>query len=48
LLLAVPLAIPDGIWATPTQAAFLAAITVGSVTATSAAALIQRQHRPAA
>jgi cation:H+ antiporter len=48
LLLAVPLAIPDGIWATPTQAAFLAAITVVSVTATSAAALIQRQHRPAA
>jgi cation:H+ antiporter len=42
LLLAVFVSVPDGIWATATQAAFLAAIAVVSATAASAAAIIER------
>lgn len=42
LLLAVFVSVPDGIWATATQAAFLVAITVVSATATIAAAIIER------
>ena len=44
LLLAVLLGIPDGIWATATHAAFLAAITVVSLTAAISAATIERHH----
>jgi cation:H+ antiporter len=42
LLLAVFVSVPDGIWATATQAAFLVAISVVSATATIAAAIIER------
>ena len=42
LLLAVFVSMPDGIWATATQAAFLTAITVVSITAAIAAAVIER------
>jgi hypothetical protein len=43
LLLGVLVSMPDGIWATATQAAFLAAIAVVAATATIAAAVIE--HR---
>jgi hypothetical protein len=42
LVLAVVLGIPDGIWATMTQAAFLVVILLVSLTAAIAAALIER------
>ena len=42
LLLAVFVSVPDGIWATATQAAFLIAITAVSATAAIAAAVIER------
>jgi cation:H+ antiporter len=47
LLLALLVAIPDGIWATTAQAAFMAAILLVSLAATVGAALIENQTRTA-
>jgi hypothetical protein len=44
--LAVVLGIPDGIWATTTHLAFLAAVTVVALAATLAAAVIGSVARP--
>lgn len=44
VLLGVVVAIPDGIWATATQGLYLAALTVVSIAATLASALLERNQ----